>query len=210
MNINRIHKKSISIFLIWLFNFSGIIGILIGYQDWFLSLTPLNLLVYLTLIFWNEGINSKLIWVLSIPFLIGMITEFLGVNYGWIFGSYQYGENLGYKIQGVPLMIGVNWAVLTYCTATIAKRIHKNIIISSIIASILMVLLDLIIEIVAPKFDFWEFEKGIVPLQNYIGWFGVAFIAHLGFQKLYKPKAITIATHIFVAITMFFLVFLFF
>ena len=80
-------------------------------------------------------------------------------------------------------MIGLNWAILIYCTAALAKKIQQNSVVSSAIGAILMVLLDAIIEISAPRFDFWEFENGHVPLQNYIGWFCTAFIAHLLFQK---------------------------
>ncbi|WP_299258691.1 carotenoid biosynthesis protein [uncultured Aquimarina sp.] len=203
-------KLLISIILIWLFNISGIIGILIGYEDWFLPLTPLNLLLYLGLIIWNSKINKILILGLLIPFSIGMITEYLGVNYGLIFGDYQYGENLGIKVLGVPWIIGINWALLVYCTAAISKKIHCSLVISSFIGAILMVALDIIIEVSAPRFDFWEFKDGVVPLQNYIGWLVTAFIAHLLFQKVYKIFQYGVSIHIFIAIFIFFTTFLFY
>ncbi|TPN83967.1 carotenoid biosynthesis protein [Aquimarina algicola] len=203
-------KNNISIGVIWLFNISGIIGILLGYEDWFLRLTPLNLLIYLFLILWNQNFNPKLILMLSIPFCVGMIAEGLGVNFGLIFGNYEYGENLGYKVFGVPLMIGVNWAILTYSSAAIARKIHSGLWVSSLLASILMVAMDVILEVSAPRFDFWEFENNIVPLQNYVGWFGTAFVAHMVFQKLSKTYNYNLSIHIFVAILVFFTVFLFF
>ncbi|WP_405208639.1 carotenoid biosynthesis protein [Aquimarina sp. LLG6339-5] len=203
-------KLLISIILIWLFNISGIIGILIGYESWFLPLTPFNLLLYLGLMIWNSRINKKLILALLIPFGIGMITEYLGVNYGLIFGNYQYGSNLGSKIFGVPWIIGINWALLVYCTAAISKKIHTSIVISSFIGAVLMVALDIIIEVSAPRFDFWEFERQIVPIQNYIGWVVVSFVAHFLFQKVYKTLQYTISVHIFIAIFIFFTTFLFY
>ncbi|WP_378180799.1 carotenoid biosynthesis protein [Aquimarina sp. SS2-1] len=203
-------KLLISIILIWLFNISGIIGILIGYEDWFLSLTPLNLLLYLMLILWNSRINVTLFLALLVPFSIGMITEYLGVNHGLIFGNYQYGENLGSKVLGVPWIIGVNWALLVYCTAAISKKIHQNIVISSFIAAVLMVALDVIIEVSAPRFDFWEFKGGVVPIQNYLGWLATAFVAHIVFQKILKNLQFTLSVHIFLAIFIFFTAFLFF
>ena len=36
-----------------------------------------------------------------------MISEILGVNYGLIFGDYIYLDNLGYKVFGVPVIIGL-------------------------------------------------------------------------------------------------------
>ncbi|MHA7055691.1 carotenoid biosynthesis protein [Aquimarina sp. M1] len=203
-------KLLISIILIWLFNVSGIIGILSGYENWFLPLTPLNLLLYLGLILWNSNLNKKLILALSIPFFIGMITEYLGVNYGLIFGNYKYGNNLGSKVLGVPWIIGVNWTLLVYGTAAISKKIHHNVIVSSCIGGVLMVALDVIIEVSAPRFDFWEFKDEVVPLQNYIGWFITASLAHLLFQKVYKTLQYALSIHIFIAIFIFFTTFLFF
>jgi putative membrane protein len=155
-------------------------------------------------------INLKFFIAFLIPFFIGFITEFLGVNYGIIFGTYEYGENLGYKIGGVPLMICVNWAVLTFVTADISKYIHRNLWIRSFIGGLLMMLLDVVIEVSAPRFDFWEFENNDVPIQNYVGWFVISFIAHLLFQQFEVKTNKKLSIHIFVAIVVFFLTFLFF
>jgi putative membrane protein len=204
-------KFVFSIFLIWLFNISGIFGILSDDSEWFLQMTPLNLMLYLVFIAVNvEKINLKFFYAFLIPFFIGFITEFLGVNYGLIFGSYEYGENLGYKVGGVPVMICVNWAVLTFITADISKLVHKSIWIRSFIGGLLMMLLDLAIEVSAPRFDFWEFENEIVPIQNYVGWLVISFIAHLLFQRFEIKTNKQISIQIFIAISVFFLTFLFF
>ena len=86
------YKIATSIFIIWLFNISGILGILSSNSDWFLKLTPINLSMYVILIIWNaKDLSKKFLLAFFIPFLIGFITEYLGVNYGLIFGSYSYG-----------------------------------------------------------------------------------------------------------------------
>ena len=107
-------------------------------------------------------------------------------------------------------MICVNWAVLTFTSADISRYFHKNIWIRSLIGGGLMMLLDLAIEVSAPRFDFWEFENEVVPLQNYIGWFVISFIVHLLFQRFYITTNKQISIQIFVAISVFFLTFLFF
>lgn len=204
-------KFVFSIFLIWLFNISGIFGILSDDSEWFLDMTPLNLLLYLVFIIVNvEKLDLKFFYAFLIPFFIGFITEFLGVNYGLIFGTYEYGENLGYKVGGVPIMICVNWAVLTFITADISRFIHKSIWIRSFIGGLLMMLLDLAIEVSAPRFDFWEFENEIVPIQNYVGWLVISFFAHLLFQRFEIKTNKQISIQIFIAISVFFLTFLFF
>jgi putative membrane protein len=209
---NTKHKINFSIALIWLFAIFGIIGILSSeYSKWFLSLTPLHLfLLFGALIVNIKELNIKTILALSIPFFLGFITEALGVNFGLIFGTYIYGENLGYKVFGVPLMICVNWAILTAATADVAKYFAKHIIVSSFIGAALMTGLDFAIEISAPRFDFWEFDNGLVPLQNYVGWFVTAFVAHLGYQYFKIKTNTKISWHILLSITVFFTAFLFF
>lgn len=203
-------KTKASLFIIWLFAISGIIGVSSSAQDWFLSLTPLNLLLTLAMVLWHiKQYNFKVIVALAIPFILGFVAEALGVNFGLIFGTYVYGENLGFKLFGVPLMICINWTLLTVTSADIAKYISKNIVISSLIGALLMTGLDVILEVSAPRFDFWEFENGVVPLQNYLGWFVTAFIAHLGYQSFKVETSKVISWHVLVTIILFFTVFLF-
>ncbi len=202
------HKLLISIFLVWLFHVSAIIGIKIGHDDFFLPLTPLNLLLCFGLILWNiPNLNTKDMLLLLVPFAFGMVAEWLGVNFGLIFGDYSYGNNLGPKIWGVPWMIGINWAILVFLSASIAQQFTKNLWIGATIGAALMVILDFIIEIVAPYFDFWEFNCNEVPLQNYIGWFVVAFLAHVIYQRFFHKHQFRLSVWMYLAFVVFFGVF---
>jgi putative membrane protein len=202
------HKLWISIFLVWLFHVSAIIGIQLGHEDWFLPLTPLNLLLCFGLALWNiPQLNAKDLALMLVPFASGMVAEWLGVNFGLIFGDYSYGNNLGPKIWGVPWMIGINWAILVFISASMAHKWTKNLFLGAAIGATLMVLLDIIIEQVAPYFDFWEFECNIVPLQNYIGWFVVSFLAHLIYQKFFHKHQFTLGVWMYLAFVVFFGVF---
>ena len=116
-------------------------------------------------------------------FLTGMITEILGVQRGWIFGDYQYGDALGIKVLGVPLLIGVNWALLTIITGAIARQFYQNLFMRIIIGVGLMIFLDLLIEPIAPVLDFWVFDEGEAPFQNYIGWTAVALFLQIIFHS---------------------------
>jgi putative membrane protein len=200
----------LSLFILWLFTISGIFGVASSAQDWFLSLTPLNLLLSLAIVLLHiKTYDSKVVIALFIPFVLGFVAEGLGVNFGLIFGTYAYGENLGYKVFGVPLMICVNWTLLTVATADVAKYFSNKIFISALIGAALMTGLDVILEVSAPRFDFWEFENGVVPLQNYIGWFVTAFIGHLGYQSFKVKSNKIISWHVLASILIFFSVFLF-
>jgi putative membrane protein len=44
------------------------------------------------------------------------------------------------------------------------------------VAALLVTGIDVLIEQVAPKLDFWQFEGGLPDLQNYLSWIGVAFV----------------------------------
>jgi putative membrane protein len=199
------NKLKLSIFLIWLFHFSAIIGIILGFEDWFLPLTPLNLILCFGLLVWNiSQVQLRDVLLLFIPFAFGMVAEWLGVNFGLIFGDYEYGQNLGAKIWGVPWMIGVNWSILVLITADIAKNISAKIWLSALIAALFMVGLDVLLEIVAPPFDFWEFKRGVAPLQNYVGWLVVAFLAQFIFQYYYTKSNFILSFATFIVFTLFF------
>lgn len=182
MNPIKLNLENISIGIIWLFHVSGIIGILYGNSDWFISATPLNLSINFILLLLNCNGHKLFFPMVIIGFLTGMITEILGVQFGWIFGDYQYLDALGYKVLGVPVLIGVNWALLSVITGAIAQQFYENIIMRIIIGVALMLFLDLLIEPIAPMLDFWVFEGGEAPLQNYIGWAAVAFFLQFIFH----------------------------
>lgn len=203
-------KTQISIFILWLFIFSGIIGIISPAKDWFLPLTPLNLSISCILILIHlEIINKKSMIALSIPFFLGFTCEALGVNFGLLFGSYDYGENLGFKIVGVPFMIGINWVILTVVTADFSKKITNHRWKRVLLGALFMTILDSLIEVSAPRFDFWEFQGGIVPTQNYIAWFFISSIAHWGYQSLEIKTNRIISMNILASIFLFFAIFIF-
>ena len=126
MSNTKLNIENISIALIWLFHVSGILGIIYVNSNWFISFTPLNLTLNFILLLINCKGNKRVITIILLGFFIGMITEILGVQYGWIFGDYQYGSQLGTKLMGVPLLIGVNWAILTVITGAIAQQFYLN------------------------------------------------------------------------------------
>lgn len=178
----------ISIGIIWLFHICGMIGISYGNKEFFLAFTPINLFISFVLLFINQvQLEKSELNAALIIFFIGMISEILGVNYGLIFGDYVYLDNLGFKVLGVPVLIGVNWIILTFITGSMSSYIIKNKHKAAITGAILMILLDLIIEPVAPLLGFWIFDLPTVPLQNYIGWFVIGlttqYIYHFNIER---------------------------
>jgi len=205
MNNRRpITVNEIAIAIIWLFHVSGIIGILYGNSHWFVGATPINLTLSFILLLLTSKKEPKVFIIALITFAVGMIAEGLGVNYGLIFGHYEYGEALGLKIKGVPWLIGVNWAILVICCGAIAANLASHIISRIFLGVGLMLLLDLVIEPIAPILDFWAFEGGIAPVQNYVGWFAIALPLHIMYHLLKVNLKGTFTHHLYLLQVLFF------
>ena len=197
--------SKISVFIIWLFHLCGMVGISYGNKEFFLAFTPINLFISFVLLFVNQKqLESKELKSAFLIFFIGMMSEILGVNYGLIFGDYVYLDNLGVKILGVPVLIGVNWIILTYITGSLSSFIFKNKYVSILMGAILMIVLDLLIEPVAPLLGFWIFDLPEVPLQNYIGWFVIGLITQVIFQLKIVEKEFTFSAHLLIVNAIFF------
>ena len=184
MFLNAPRKEIHLFFLIAFFQICGLIGVLFIDRDLTLSLTPQNLLVTTFSIFFIYEDKIKMLRFFIFAFSIGFLVEVIGVNYGIIFGNYTYGTVLGFKVLNVPLMIGVNWFFLSISCGGISDIFFKELIPKVLLGSFLMVFLDILIEPLAPVLNFWEFEGGIAPIKNYIGWFITSFLIQLVYQKM--------------------------
>ncbi|MBL7472524.1 carotenoid biosynthesis protein [Robertkochia sediminum] len=202
-------KATIAIFTVWLFHISALIGSLLFDQtSWFITKTPLNLLLCLFLLVWVFPIRrQKEILLFGTLFLAGMLAEITGVQTGILFGDYAYGENLGPKFYGVPYTIGINWAVLSFITGCIANTWISFPVLRVIGGVALMLLLDVLLEGIAPPFDFWEFSGGDAPLFNYICWGLLALLMQIAYNYLKIKGNYRFSLHLFLAQACFFLVF---
>ena len=198
----------IAVGILYLFHFTAMIGSGLGFQDWFISKTPLNLALIGLLLILAFPIKTKKGFLLFFTYAaFGILVEFLGVNYGLLFGEYTYGENLGPKIGGVPWSIGLNWALLVMITGELSNRFKLHKILKAIVAALLMVFLDLFMEHSAPLFDFWEFNGGIAPFSNYSAWFFVALLLQLIHQYSKIAGNYFFSLHCYVAQLIFFVFF---
>lgn len=192
--------------VISLFYLVGIVGMAIPViRPFFQQLTPFHLLLSLGLLFWFHKE-----W--NIPFgifclaagVIGYGAEVSGVHTGFPFGNYWYGPVLGVQVFEVPLMIGVNWLLLSYMAGHFFQAKIQNDILAALASAILMVAIDFIIEPVAISLDFWQWEGNVVPLQNYLGWLGVAFVIQLIYRKAGFTKSNAVSDFLLLNLILFF------
>ena len=167
--------------ILFVFYTVGFVGIAIK-PDLFLSLSQVNLLLTAVLLFWLHPQKTGFFYVsLGLIFFAAFTLEWMGVNTGLIFGKYTYGNSLGLKIANTPIIIGLNWIIVSYSALQFTDWLFKKLrlkmpeLAGAFVAAILMVLLDLVIEPLAPKLDFWQWEGNYIPIQNYTAWFFFGF-----------------------------------
>lgn len=190
----------------------GLVGILreTTFSE-YARLTPVSLLVsYLFLLIWQKDWSIQLV-IMSLIILIGsFLIEVIGVTTGLIFGTYQYGANLGPKLIETPVIIGINWHMLILAIASICSRLKWHLLLKSCMGATIMLAYDLILEPVAPCFDFWSWEKNIAPFQNYVAWFIISFLLLLLFntkriklKNKFATPLLTIQFLFFIALNIF-------
>tara|TARA_B100000886_G_C20403948_1_gene483835 strand:+ start:962 stop:1609 length:648 start_codon:yes stop_codon:yes gene_type:complete len=196
----------LSIFLMWLINMSGFFGILSSERQFYLNATPYVLSLTFLLIILNHNLKKiNTLLAIFLIFFLGILVEIFGVNFSLFFGQYSYGDSLGLKIFNVPVVIGFNWVLLVIITGSfIEKYVKSKIYIKIILSSILMVLLDILIEKVAPVLDFWKFNLDPVPNSNYLWWFIFSLFFHIIYFQLIEKKEKTLSINILIIQFLFF------
>jgi bisanhydrobacterioruberin hydratase len=135
------------------------------------KLSWLNILLAGALVFLAENNPRKMAIVFAAIFAAGYLVELIGTQTGYLFGNYAYGNALGVKLLGVPVIIGMNWFAMTTASANAARLFRVPLWLQSGMAALLATLLDMLIEPVAVKYGFWSWENGHIPAFNYICWF---------------------------------------
>jgi putative membrane protein len=206
--------------LLWVYGV-GLAGMLIPFsRNLFIFITPLNLLFAAAFLFWRNKPETKVIVTGLVIFITAFIIEAAGVNTGRIFGTYSYGKALGPAVWNTPLIIGLNWFVLIYCTNAIARQLwslsqhgsngKKTDLAEGafivITGSLLMVLYDLLLEPAAMRLDMWTWLDGNIPLRNFTAWLVISVVYHLVYRMWGEDKLNSRALPLFAVQLLFFAV----
>lgn len=229
--MNRYSRQQIATAISLAFHISGFIAIAFFKSSLFISLTALNLLVSSALVFWTqEKINTAFLSFIILSFIAGFVAEYIGVNTGFLFGNYSYGDLLGYKLKGVPVIIGLQWTVTIYCIGISMNMLHDRLnklrlqagdqtddpvaekkwrflkMFSILIdGALLAVLFDWAIEPVAMKLGYWQWKEGEIPMFNYYCWAFVSVPILAAFYFLPFKKQNLFAINLLLIQFMFFL-----
>lgn len=144
-----------------------------------LAITPFVLLLsgLIVLLPIIRARNARLLLWLGATGLLTFTAEAAGVATGRVFGTYHYSDVLGPALFGVPLIIAFNWVVVLLGTLSIAGMVFGNRINVVLGACVLTVVFDAVLEPSAVALGYWHWLDNMVPLQNYLAWFGLSFFS---------------------------------
>ncbi|MBW4891267.1 carotenoid biosynthesis protein [Mucilaginibacter sp. HMF5004] len=187
-------KEVVSIAIVVLFHLVGIVGFYTpALKPFFLILVPwFILLMAVVICYSHDKPDIKFAAFAILIILLGYGIEWRGVNKHTFFGNYGYGEPLGIKFDDVPIIIGFNWLLITYSVGVSMRYLIKSFFPLRILGgAVLMVFLDMAIEPVATRLDYWHWHiynsQLNAPTSNYIDWFFVS-LAFLTIFELFQFK----------------------
>lgn len=165
----------------------GIIGHTITHsREIMLFLTPFTLIISSLVVFitFFHRTNKNFYYWFFMTLALTFILEAIGVKTGLIFGNYSYGSVLGPQLLNVPFIIGINWALIILGATIISAHLTKNRFVLPLLAGIFAVTFDLVLEPVAVGLDYWQWEGGKIPIQNYVSWFVIGTFSAVLFSLM--------------------------
>ena len=202
----KLSRIKLSIIILLILHVVGVLGIGLGLRPEMAGLSWITLIVITGLMIWNRTEKgSDFYRYLSIVFALGLSIEIIGVATGYPFGSYVYGESLGWKVLNVPFVLGLNWWILVYSSIHLSAFLTKKPILRMLLAPALMLGLDSLIEPLSSQLDFWYWENSSAPLQNFLSWYLISlFFTWMYFKYFEIEKTNTVAIAAFLVQVLFF------
>jgi len=185
----------------------GIVGHSIPYLfPLMILLTPYTLLLSGIIVLTKLTGNSKLFAWCTVTFLVTYVAEVIGVKTGAIFGEYQYGEVLGFKLLEVPLIIGFNWVFVILGLINLLDDFKLHFAVKALFTALGAVIFDYFLEPIAINFGYWDWINNTIPIQNYVAWFLLAFIFAVLYYVMKVRVSVKTAAYYFVVQLIFFII----
>jgi putative membrane protein len=153
----------------------------------------------------TKGWKRSLI-MFGLSFIVAFTAEALGVNFGLVFGHYYYTPSLGVSLFGVPLLAALAWEPIVYAAFCISDMLTPRMaslsplikqttspVWAAVIGALATTAWDLMIDPIAVSQGWWVWVGGGpyvpyvgngVPIQNFMGWLGVAFVINLIYRQI--------------------------
>lgn len=127
--------------------------------------------------------------------LIGALlffVEYIGVTTGFPFGHYRYSDILAPTLLGVPLAIAGAWYIAVMTSWRIAQwLVPGKPLFIVLTAGVLTLAFDLALEPMAAFVKgYWSWERGVVPLSNYVSWYVLSALTVAVRSRVSVPAAL--------------------
>ncbi len=122
----------------------------------------------------------------------GLLVEAVGLSTGLPFGRYSYGDGLGPTLFGVPLVIGLAWAMVAWPAWIAAGRLTTRRWHRIVVGAWTLTAWDLFLDPQMVGAGYWRWADpepalpGLygVPLTNHLGWLLVSLVLMTTFDAL--------------------------
>ena len=122
----------------------------------------------------------------------GFAVEVVGVHTGVPFGRYEYGDTLGAKLLGVPLVIAFAWPMLAWPAAVAARRLCRTFPVRVVVGAWALAAWDVFLDPQMVAAGHWTWADptphlpGVsnVPLSDFGGWLLVSLAISYALQSV--------------------------
>lgn len=145
------------------------------------------LITFIVLIHLADKVS--VIIVTSIILIASYLIEWWGTNTGFPFGLYSYTNILRPLVNGVPLAISFAWFVVAANSLMAVKYFlgSSSGLSVVIVSSVLVLATDFLLEPFASFVNnFWLWQSGSIPLQNFASWLIIGLIFAFALNRLVK------------------------
>lgn len=206
------HDKLLySMYALGIIYFAGAIGLKSSaYSELLIPYIPFIILLSVCLLFFNHSNwDIRFVYYLIILSISGFLISLWGLNTGKVFGPMTFGKTLGYKISGVPVIMSAIWVMLICSAGFMMKNMKIKAVFRALIGAFALVLLDMVLEPFAERFDFWSWGldhgRSYIPTQNYVAWFLFSFAGLFYFNIIRVKLRNNFGTFLFILNVAFFL-----
>jgi putative membrane protein len=146
-------------------------------------------------------LNRGWLWALgwfAISAGIGFVVEVVGTRTNLPFGHYTYAGSLGPTLAGVPVVIPLAWAMMSYPALLAARRLVSGPLATAIVGAVALASWDLFLDpqMVGEGHWTWALDRtpvllGIenVPAQNFVAWLLVSLVLMLALGVLPRRRS---------------------
>jgi putative membrane protein len=114
----------------------------------------------------------------------GLLAEAIGVATGWPFGRYAYTGTLGPELLGVPVVVPLAWAMMTWPALVVARTLAVRGAVVVVIGAAALTAWDVFLDpqmVAAGHWTWLDPQPALplvpgIPLTNYAGWLLVSVL----------------------------------